>query len=548
MSSALPSSPAWQRFAQAARGAALTGEALRLIDAAGLQVDLTTQRHDAELDQAGTALLAQQGFETLRAGLFDGAPINWTEHRAAWHTALRATQPPAAVAEQVLGERQRVRQFVETANALGTWKHVLHLGIGGSDWGPRMVVRALDGTPTPHAARSLPPKRAHPSWGGPAMDGGNGLQRDIRFAANVDAHDIILQLRDLDPAQTLVIVASKTFTTTESLANAQVALDWLREAGIADPMSQLVAITANPQAARDFGVSDEHIFRFWDWVGGRYSLWSAIHLPIALALGNGVVDELLAGAEAMDQHFLTAPIMSNAPVQMALAAVANRSVLGYPTQGIMPYDSRLGFLVPWAQQLEMESLGKSTTADGTPAGVPTSPVVWGMTGTDSQHTFFQWMHQDAQGTPVDFIVCRQPDHDYEKHHRILLANCLAQRAALLTGKSYEEALSETQRTESDPAQAALLARHRVHPGGRPSTLIVLPRLTARTLGALLALYEHKVFTQGVLWGINTFDQWGVEFGKVLAKRIIGEFNAPDGGAGSWKDASTRYWIGQLGNQ
>jgi glucose-6-phosphate isomerase len=521
MSSALPSSPAWQRFAQAARDAALNGENLRLIDAAGLQVDLTTQRHNAELDQAGAALLAQQGFDKLRAGLFDGAPINWTEHRAAWHTALRATLPPAAVAEQVLGERQRVRQFVENANSLGAWKHVLHLGIGGSDWGPRMVVRALNG---------------------------NGLQRDIRFAANVDAHDIMLQLRDLDPAQTLVIVASKTFTTTESLANAQVALDWLRQAGIADPMSQLVAITANTQAARDFGVADERIFHFWDWVGGRYSLWSAIHLPIALALGNGTVDELLAGAEAMDQHFLTAPIAANAPVQMALSVVANRSVLGYPTQGIMPYDSRLGFLVPWAQQLEMESLGKSATADGSPAGVPTSPVVWGMTGTDSQHTFFQWMHQDAQGTPVDFIVCRQPDHGYEKHHRILLANCLAQRAALLTGKSYDEALSETQRTESDPAQAALLAHHRVHPGGRPSTLIVLPKLTARTLGALLALYEHKVFTQGVLWGINTFDQWGVEFGKVLAKRIIGELNSPDGGAGSWKDASTCYWIGQLGNQ
>ncbi len=521
MSASLPSSPAWQRFAQAARDASLRCEPLRIIDAAGLQIDLTTQRHSTELDQACAALLAQQGFEKTRAGLFSGEPINWTEHRAAWHTALRAAQPPAAVAEQVLGERQRVRQFVADANAHGAWKHVLHLGIGGSDWGPRMVVRALNG---------------------------NGLQRTLRFAANVDAHDILLQLDDLDPAQTLVIVASKTFTTTESLANAQVALDWLRQAGIADPLSHVAAVTANPQAARDFGVSDKHIFRFWDWVGGRYSLWSAIHLPIALALGNDTVDELLAGAEAMDQHFLHAPLAANAPVQMALSVVANRSVLGYPTQAIAPYDSRLSYLVPWAQQLEMESLGKSATADGTPPGVPTSPVVWGMTGTDSQHTFFQWMHQDAQGAPVDFIVCREADHGYERHHRILLANCLAQRAALLTGKSYDEALLETQRTESDPAQAALLAHHRVHPGGRPSTLIMLPRLTAGTLGALLALYEHKVFTQGVLWGINTFDQWGVEFGKVLAKRIIGELDAPDGGAGSWQDASTRHWIGLLGKQ
>ena len=517
----LPSSPAWQQFAAAVRGARLEGEPLRIIDAAGLQVDLTTQRHGAELDQAGAALLAQQGFEKTRAGLFSGEPINWTEHRAAWHTALRAAQPPAFVATQVLEERWRVRDFVADADARGAWKYVLHLGIGGSDWGPRMIVRALNG---------------------------QGLRRVTHFAANVDAHDILLQLRDLDPAQTLVIVASKTFTTTESLANAQVALDWLRQAGVADPLGHMVAVTANPQAALDFGVAKERIFRFWDWVGGRYSLWSAINLPIALALGNETVNELLAGAEAMDRHFLTAPIESNAPVQMALAAVANRSVLGYPTQAITPYDSRLAFLVSWAQQLEMESLGKSATADGTPAGVPTSPVVWGMTGTDSQHTFFQWMHQDAQGAPVDFIACREPDHGYERNHRILLANCLAQRAALLTGKSYEEALSETLRTESDPAQAELLARHRVHPGGRPSTLIMLPRLTARTLGALLALYEHKVFTQGVLWGLNTFDQWGVEFGKVLARRIIGELDAPDGGAGTWKDASTRHWIGLLGKQ
>mgnify|MGYP005818154369 CR=1 FL=1 len=243
MSPALPNSPAWQRFAQAVRGASLRGDRLRIVDAANLQVDLTTQVQSTELDQAGAALLAQQGFEKARAGLFDGAPINWTEHRAAWHTALRAAQPPAAVAEQVLDERRRVRRFVEDADARGAWKHVLHLGIGGSDWGPRLAVRALDA---------------------------KGLRRTMRFAANVDAHDITLQLRDLDPRQTLVIVASKSFTTTESLANAQVALDWLRQAGIDDPMSHVVAVTAKPEAAREFGVADERIFRFWDWVGGRY--------------------------------------------------------------------------------------------------------------------------------------------------------------------------------------------------------------------------------------------------------------------------------------
>jgi glucose-6-phosphate isomerase len=515
MADSLPSSPAWLDFSQAVHGASRSGEALRILDAAGLQVDLTTQAHSAALDQACAALLAQQGFEAARAGLFEGQPINWTEHRAAWHTALRASQPPAAVADQVLGERRRVRRFVEDADARGAWKHVLHLGIGGSDWGPRLVVRAL---------------------------GGQGLNRNLRFAANVDAHDITLELKGLDPRDTLIIIASKSFTTTESLANAKVALDWLKASGVADPVKQVVAVTANPRAALDFGVPEERIFRFWDWVGGRYSLWSAIHLPIALALGCDAVDELLAGAQDMDQHFLHAPVQTNAPVQMALAGVANRSVLGYPTLAITPYDSRLAYLVPWEQQLEMESLGKSATQDGSAPGLPASPVVWGMTGTDSQHTFFQWLHQDAQGAPVDFILCLQPDHGYARHHQILLANCLAQRAALLAGKTYDEALRETQRTEADPRQAAALARHRVHPGGRPSTLIVLPRLTPRALGALLALYEHKVFTQGVLWGINPFDQWGVEFGKVLAKRIIGELDAPAGEANTWPDASTRHWI------
>lgn len=521
MAASLPSSPAWQAFAEAVRGASRRGERLRLIEAGGLHVDLTTQAQSPELDRAGAALLTQQGFEAARAGLFEGKEVNWTEHRAAWHTALRASQPPAAVADEVLGERQRVRDFVADADARGAWKHVLHLGIGGSDWGPRLVVRALDG---------------------------RGLRRDLRFAANVDAHDITQALRGLDPRDTLIIVASKSFTTTESLANAQVALDWLRDAGVAEPMKQVVAVTANPKAARDFGVNAAHIFRFWEWVGGRYSLWSAIHLPIALGLGNDAVDDLLDGAQAMDTHFLHAPIKANAPVQMALAGVANRSVLGYPTLAITPYDSRLAYLVPWAQQLEMESLGKAATADGSAPGLPTSPVVWGMTGTDSQHTFFQWLHQDAEGAPVDFILCRQPEHGHARNHRILLANCLAQRAALLTGKTYEEALRETQRTESDPALAATLARHRVHPGGRPSTLIVLPRLTPHALGALLALYEHKVFTQGVLWGINPFDQWGVEFGKALAKRIIGELDAADAGADGWQDASTRHWIALLKQQ
>ncbi|PNM92261.1 glucose-6-phosphate isomerase [Achromobacter xylosoxidans] len=510
----LSNSPAWRGFATAAKATSLDGSKLRLIDAPGLRLDLSAQAHSPALQDAAKALLEQQGFEAARARLFDGGDANWTEHRPAWHTALRATHPPAMVASLVNTERERVRQFVRDADLAQRYSCVLHLGIGGSDWGPRLVTRALR----------------------------YGLaKREVRFASNVDSHSIADAMSRLDPHNTLVIVASKSFTTTEPLANAEVAMNWLREAGVADPIKQVVAITANVEAALNLGISPDHIFQIWDWVGGRYSLWSAIGLPVALALGNDTFDQLLAGAAAMDEHFRQAPMAENAPLQLALAGVVNRSVLGFDSLVISPYDSRLYHIVPWAQQLEMESLGKVATADGSPVGVPTGPAVWGMSGTDCQHTFFQWLHQDTAGAPVDFILCEQPDHAYARHHELLIANCLAQRAALLRGKSFDEALAETSQVESDPARARLLAQHKVHPGGRPSSLIVLPRLEAYTLGALLALYEHKVFTQGVIWGINPFDQWGVEFGKALAKNIIHELDAPAQQAAP-QDPSTRFWI------
>ncbi|MFY3001191.1 glucose-6-phosphate isomerase [Achromobacter xylosoxidans] len=510
----LSNSPAWRGFAVAAKATSLDGSKLRLIDAPGLRLDLSAQAHSPALQDAAKALLEQQDFEAARARLFDGGDANWTERRPAWHTALRATHPPAMVASLVNAERERVRQFVRDADLAQRYSCVLHLGIGGSDWGPRLVMRALR----------------------------YGLaKREVRFASNVDSHSIADAMSRLDPHNTLVIVASKSFTTTEPLANAEVAMNWLREAGVADPIKQVVAITANVEAALNLGISPDHIFQIWDWVGGRYSLWSAIGLPVALALGNDTFDQLLAGAAAMDEHFRQVPMAENAPLQLALAGVVNRSVLGFDSLVISPYDSRLYHIVPWAQQLEMESLGKVATADGSPVGVPTGPAVWGMSGTDCQHTFFQWLHQDTAGAPVDFILCEQPDHAYARHHELLIANCLAQRAALLRGKSFDEALAETSQVESDPARARLLAQHKVHPGGRPSSLIVLPRLEAYTLGALLALYEHKVFTQGVIWGINPFDQWGVEFGKALAKNIIHELDAPAQQAAP-QDPSTRFWI------
>ena len=275
-------------------------------------------------------------------------------------------------------------------------------------------------------------------------------------------------------------------------------------------------------------------------MGGRYSLWSAIGLPVALALGNDTFDQLLAGAAAMDEHFRNAPAAENAPLQLALAGVVNRNVLGYDSLVISPYDSRLHHLVPRRSSWKWNRWARSPRPTAVPSACRPA-AVWGMPGTDCQHTFFQWLHQDAAGAPVDFILCEQPDHAYARNHELLIANCLAQRSAPLRGKTFEEALTETSAKESDPDRARILAMHLVHPGGRPSSLIVLPRLEAYTLGALLALYEHKVFSQGVIWGINPFDQWGVEFGKALARGIIRELDAPSPQA-EQQDPSTRYWI------
>lgn len=517
--SSLKQTSAWQGFSQAIEQSPSHHDGLHLIQAGPLEIDLSTQRHSPAINKASEALLAQQGFKQARRDLFEGGHVNWTEDRAAWHTALRAANPPAQVAKPVLDVLQKLSSFVEQANAHNRYRNIVHLGIGGSDWGPRLAIESLQN---------------------------NYGRRLVRFAANVDAHAITSALSGLDPHDTLVIIASKSFTTIESIANATCAMDWMRAAGIAHPLKHFVAVTANPKAALDFGIPSEQIFEFWDWVGGRYSIWSSIGLPIALGLGLDKFREMLAGAAEIDEHFLHAPLQENAPVQMALSAVANTSVLGFGSLAVCPYDARLKNFVPWLQQLEMESLGKSATRDGSALDVPSSPVVWGMPGTDSQHTFFQWLHQDGKGAPVDFILCAKPDHHYTRHHRLLMANCLAQRAALWKGKSIEEALAETSLKEKDPQRAAWLARHRVHPGGRPSSLIVLPRLDARSLGALLALYEHKVFTEGVIWGINPFDQWGVEYGKKIAidieRRLDTLGSDPEV---SPYDPSTAYWVRKL---
>lgn len=509
--------PEWQRFVGAAQACPGQDDGLDLIEAPGLMLDASGQRHAPQLLAAGEALLRARGFHEQRSRLLAGEVVNSTENRAAWHTVLRAPNAPA----DVLAERERIDAWVRRADAERRWRHIVHIGIGGSDWGVRLAVSAF---------------------------GYANMWRDVRFVANIDGHAIAGGLAGLDPRETLVVLVSKSFTTTETLENGQRAKEWLLAAGL-DPADHVVAVTARPDRARAWGIPDGHIFRIWDWVGGRFSIWSAVSLTTALSVGSDVLAGLRMGAAAMDDHFAEAPLAVNAPVRMALAGVVNRSILGHGSLNIAPYDSRLFNLVPYVQQLDMESLGKSVDLAGRPVGVPTGPAVWGMPGTDAQHTFFQWMHQGSDGAPVDFILCCQADHPWHSHHRQLLANCLAQREALMRGKTLAQARAECLAEGLSPAQADALAPHRVHPGGRPNHLIALPRLSAYSLGALLALYEHRVFTQGVIWGIDPFDQWGVEYGKVLARGIVRALALVDAGQDASDqpehDVSTCHWIRQL---
>jgi len=506
--------PQWPAFCEATRQAQPKADEVRLIKAAGLTVDLSTQRSSVAFQAEAQSILQDLDFEEARRALFGGEPVNGSEQRPALHTALRGSQAPLAVAQTVSAALDRMAKFVEQTNAANRYQNVVHLGIGGSDWGPRMVWQALRGI---------------------------GTRRELRFAANIDSHAISSALAGLDPQDTLLVIASKSFTTLESITNARYALDWMRQGGVSNPLDHTVALTANPAAAQAFGISAERTFAFWDWVGGRYSVWSSIGLTLALGLGWQCFADLLAGARAMDDHFLTAPLEDNAPVQMAISSVANTSVLGFQSEVICPYDARLTDFVPWLQQLQMESLGKGVTQTGESVAINISPATWGMPGSDSQHTFFQWLHQGQTGAPVDFVVCLAPDQPHGNHHRQLFGNCLAQRAALWQGKTEGQALADLTAQGMPLEQAKALAKHCVHPGKRPSTLIVLPILDASRLGALLALYEHKVFTTALLWGINPFDQWGVEFGKSLARQLLAE----DQTVLSSFDASTQLWMSAL---
>jgi glucose-6-phosphate isomerase len=457
------------------------------------------------------------GVPARRDAMLRGDAINTTEDRAVLHTALRAPragsgQQSAPFSDEVHHVLDAMLAYVETVRdtAASNIRHIVNIGIGGSDLGPQMVVPALDGF-------------AHP-----------GLT--LHFVSNVDGHDITPVLRKLKPAETLFIIASKTFTTQETMANAHAAKAWFDANGGTDTAKHFVATTTNVAAAAQFGITTT--FGFWDWVGGRYSLWSSIGLAVALAIGADHFRALLAGAHAMDEHFAHAPAAKNLPLLLGLIDVWYRNFHHFTSRSVAPYHQGLKRLPAYLQQLEMESNGKRVDLDGEPLPFATSPVVWGEPGTNGQHAYFQMLHQGTDVIPVEFILVKQPTHalsglhgpllaQLDKQHTMLLANGLAQSQALMLGKTTEQAQAEKAPTASKALDPLTLARHRTFPGNRPSTTLLLDQLTPRSLGALIAMYEHRVFTSGALWGINSFDQWGVELGKALCNDLLPRLGSGD---------------------
>jgi len=456
-----------------------------------------------------TALAQARGLPAAIERMFAGERVNTTEDRAALHVALRADRPVTVdgrdVVTDVRSVLRRMRHFCEgvrsckLTGATGRpFSDVVNIGIGGSHLGPALACEALD---------------AHAS-GAPKL----------HFVSNVDGALLAKVLSPLDPETTLFIVASKTFTTQETTINTLSAREWLTaKLGSAKSANRhFAAVTGNRQKAAAAGVLPDYTFEFWDWVGGRYSLWSSVGLPVALAVGMDRFEELLSGARSMDGHFRSTPLEYNMPVMLGLIEVWHVDFCGASSRAVLPYDERLALLPDYLQQLEMESNGKRVTLGGTAVGCATAPVVWGGPGTNGQHAFYQLLHQGTALVPTDFIACCRPHHRLPRHHDILLANFFAQPQALLRGRSADEVRRDMAAHGAPAAEIERLTPHRECPGNRPSTSILLDELTPRTLGALIALYEHKVFVESVIWGINAFDQWGVELGKQLADRILPE--------------------------
>jgi glucose-6-phosphate isomerase len=470
-------------------------------------------------------LAREAGLEDWRRRLFAGEPVNHTEKRAALHMALRssAEEPLTVDGEDV---RPKVREVLERMERLVTAVRdgsyhgfrgdritdVVHIGIGGSDLGPRLVLKALS-------------------------DRHNGPR--VHFVSNIDGVELAECVDRLQPETTLVTIVSKSFTTLETRANAEAAKAWFSGAG-ADGEAirrHFIAVSSNIDKARAFGIDDERLFPIWDWVGGRYSLWSAVGLPVAIGCGMDSFRELLAGAEAMDDHFREAPLDRNLPVLLGLLGVWYVNFLGLTTHAVIPYTERLAVFPAYLEQLEMESNGKSVDRDGRQVGYSTVPVLWGQTGTVGQHAFFQALHQGTQPVPADFIGVAQPVSRYDELHEQLMANLFAQTEALMRGQTADEA-REQMAAQGLPAETIdFLLPFLVFPGNRPTNTILLQELSAHTLGMLIALYEHKVFTQSVIWRLNAFDQWGVELGKRLADGLLPALR--EGQGLDAHDASTR---------
>ena len=488
------------------------------IEACGILLDYSKNPLSAETRRLLAALAEDASVPAQIAAMFDGRRINVTEKRSVLHTALRnrSSRPVMvdgqdvmpgirAVLDRMRGMVERIRGGSARGCTGRPFTDIVNIGIGGSDLGPMMVTAAL----RPYGSRSL---RAH-------------------FVSNVDGAHLAATLAGLDPQTTLFIVSSKTFTTQETLTNANSAREWmLTQLSPLAPAESVVehhfaAVSTNLEATAEFGIIPERVFGFWDWVGGRYSLWSAIGLPIALAVGFERFEELLSGACEMDEHFRNTPLERNLPAMAALIGIWHIDFMGHPSHAVLPYAQDMMYFPAFLQQLDMESNGKRVDRSGTLTNYLTGPVIWGAPGTNGQHAFFQHLHQGTQVTPADFIVAANAAHKMPGHHDMLLANCIAQTEALLRGKSADEVRTELKARGVQGEELERLTPHRVFPGNRPTNTIVLRQLDPRSLGALIALYEHKVFVQGAIWNVNSFDQWGVELGKQLAGGVLEDLKA-----------------------
>ncbi len=493
-----------------------------------LLLDFSKNRVTAETLGLLVGLAKQAGVEAWRDRMFSGERINRTEDRPVLHIALRnrSNRPILVDGKDVMPEVNavlaKIRGFTDRVRS-GAWTgftgkritDIVNIGIGGSDLGPVMVTEAL----RPYWQEGL---RAH-------------------FVSNVDGTHLVETVKHLDAETTLFIVASKTFTTQETLMNARSARDWLLQRLGDDKRAvakHFVAVSTAAAEVSKFGIDTENMFPFWDWVGGRYSLWSAIGLSIACVIGMDHFEDLLAGGHAMDEHFRTAPLEQNIPVTLALLGVWYSNFFGAQTQAILPYDQYLHRFPAYFQQGDMESNGKSTDRDGRPiTDYTTGPIVWGEPGTNGQHAFYQLLHQGTRLVPIDFIAPLESHNPIGDHHRVLLANCFAQSEALMRGKTEEQARAELAAKGLSEERIDAQAPHKVFSGNRPSNTILVDKITPRTLGKLVAMYEHKIFTQGIIWNIFSFDQWGVELGKELAKKLEPELAGKEDGAGK-HDPST----------